>query len=214
MRLRALLFRGLLGTLVIAAASCADNKAKVDPPTSAVQKLIVSYDQKNVSAYLGAFSGDYSYEFSQQSDSVLVRQYVYGWFKTDETRSATHLFNGYTWQGRTLPGATAIDIHFGSETPVSDNSPGVDPTTHKLLATRVDGTITIPQPGAQPTTLLINNNYEVIYLVRGDKAVLLDSTQPADSMHWYIDRWVDLTQAQTGSSTSSVTWGALRASYR
>jgi hypothetical protein len=72
----------------------------------------------------------------------------------------------------------------------------------------------IPQPGANPHHYAIVNNFDVFYVVRGDAAVNLDSTQPADSLHWYIYRWVDLT-AKTDSSSQSdtVTWGALKGKY-
>ncbi|HEV8480387.1 MAG TPA: hypothetical protein VGR66_06290, partial [Candidatus Eisenbacteria bacterium] len=101
-------------------------------------------------------------------------------------------------------------------TPTDDNSPGVDPVTHKILATRVDGQIVVPNPGTEATAYMFTNNYNVFYFVRGDSSVGLDSSQPADSLHWYIYRWVDLTSGP-GTNRPQVapqTWGSLKASYR
>jgi len=95
----------------------------------------------------------------------------------------------------------------------------VDPATHKVLATRVDGQIIVPNPGADPTTFPVVNNFNVFYIVRGDAATGLDSGQPADSSHWYVYRWVDLTSSPspglaTASSTLRETWGGVKAMYR
>ena len=146
-----------------------------------------------------------------------MQQYSTGWFKTDEKESSAHLFNGYTPPGgATLSAATSINITLAVDIPSDDNSGGVDPTTHKVLATRVDGSITVPQSGAEPITYVITNNYNVFYLVRGDAAVNLDSTQPADAYHWYIYRWVDLSEASpkaNGPTVAARTWGSLKAAY-
>jgi hypothetical protein len=97
-----------------------------------------------------------------------------------------------------------------------------------LLPTLIDGSITVPQSGGSPLTYLITNNYNVFYLVRGDAAAAenrnLDTSQPADSTHWYIYRWVDLTgsagpNAVRTASTSQAplvdaTWGHLKAGWR
>jgi hypothetical protein len=86
-----------------------------------------------------------------------------------------------------------------------------------MLMTRVDGSVTVPQSGSEPLTYLITNNYNVFYLVRGDAADSLDATQPADSTHWYIYRWIDLTGTSpkaSGPATEQTTWGAIKARFR
>ena len=195
-------------------------------PQLAVKRFIHAYEQKKAPEYQGMFTGDFTYEFSTSTDPTLVTQYSTGWFKNDEKESSSHLFNGYTPPGGvTLPAATSIDINLATTIPTDD--PGSqDPTTHKILTTRVDGNITVPQSGAEPLTYVITNNLNVFYLVRGDVAVNLDSTQPADQNHWYIYRWVDLSEAAApapagGLRTASaepgltpLTWGHLRADWR
>lgn len=189
-----------------------------DPPENAIQRLIGACEQKKTPEYLGMLTGDFTYELSTSSDPTLVQLYATGWFKNDEKESATHLFNGYTPPGgATLPAATTIDINLAVDLPADDNTAGLDPITHKVLATRVDGYVTFPQSGSSPITYVISNNYHVFYLVRGDQAVNLDSTQPADMHHWYVYRWVDLTEAQSHSDSMTVhyaTWTQIKARYR
>jgi len=191
-------------------------------PQLAIQRFIGAYEQKKSPEYQGSFTGDFTYEFSTSTDPTLVTQYQTGWFKTDEKESSSHLFNGYTPPaGETLPAATSIQINLATDIPNDDNTSGFDPRTHKVLPTRVDGQITVPQSGGSPLTYLITNNYNVFYWVRGDAAAAenrnLDTSQAADSTHWYIYRWVDLTGGTPKSNdplTRSVTWAAIRALYR
>jgi len=165
-----------------------------DTPANAIERFRLSYEQKKAPEYQASFTGDFTYEFSTSTDPTLVQQYSTGWFKNDEKESSSHLFAGYTPPGgNTLEPASTISINLAVKLPTDDNSSGVDPTTHKVLATPVDGQIVVPNTGADATTYVITNNFNVFYLVRGDQAVNLDTTQPADSSHWYIYRWVDLT---------------------
>jgi len=194
-------------------------------PQLAVQRFVLAYEQKKAAEYQGMFTGDFTYEFSTSTDPTLVQQYSTGWFKNDEKESSAHLFQGYTPPGgATLPAATSIDINLAVDIPTDDNTSGVDPATHKVLATRVDGSITVPQSGAEPLTYVITNNYNVFYLVRGDVAVNMDATQKADASHWFIYRWVDLSEAtpapnsiRTASTAEPApaprTWGHLRADW-
>src|SRR6185436_4621203 len=151
----------------------------------------------------------------------LVNKYSTGWFKTDEDTSGQHLFLGFTPQGQPhSPAASSVNIDFKTTVPVDDNAPGVDPVTHKLLGTRVDGQIVIPPapPATDPTNYLIENNYNAFYLVRGDEAAGLSASQPADSIHWYIYRWVDLTvpppNARSPQAAQAPTWGKIKGLYR
>jgi len=85
----------------------------------------------------------------------------------------------------------------------------------------VNGMISVPEPGGDFLTYAIENNFNVFYIVRGDAAVNLDSSQPADPQHWYIYRWVDLTGVTAIQTTPSdapvptkpTTWGAVKARY-
>src|SRR5262249_14901625 len=140
----------LVLALFILATGCSDNPVVAPirqppplpppPPEIAIQRFIGAYEQKKLAEYLGMFTGDFTYEFSTSTDPTLVQQYSTGWFKNDEKESAAHVFNGYTPPGgATLPAATAIGINLAVDIPTDDNSSGVDPVTHKVLATRIDG---------------------------------------------------------------------------
>jgi hypothetical protein len=187
-----------------------------DTPAHAAARLVDTYEQRSGTAYAAMFTRNFTYEFSNTTDPTLVQQYSTGWFKADEQASSSHLFNGYTPPGgTTLPAATAISIIFATGTPSDDNmSP--DPVTHKVLLTRVDGSVTVPQSGS-PLTYEISNNLNEFYFVRGDSAVGLDSSQPADSTHWYVYRWIDLTGLAPDArrlQVESTTWGAVKGRYR
>jgi len=190
-----------------------------DSPEHAIERFRLAYEQKKATEYQGMFTGDFTYEFSSSTDPTLVQQYSTGWFKDDEKESSSHLFAGYKPPGgTTLEPASTISINFAVKLPSDDNSAGVDPTTHKVLATPVDGQIVVPNPGADATTFVITNNFNVFYIVRGDSAAGLDGSQPADPQHWYIYRWVDLTGTgglnPSRAQTNSITWGKVKAEYR
>jgi hypothetical protein len=197
-------------------------------PQLAMQRFIKGYEQKNATVYQGIFTSDFTYEFSNTTDPTLVTQYSTGWFKTDEKESSNHLFQGYTPPGgTTLPAATSITITLATDIPSDDNT-SPNPAAYKVLLTRVDGSITVPQ-AASPLTYEITNNLNEFHLIRGDIAGAagnLDATQKADSTHWYIYRWIDLTgsagpaSAVRTASTSqqpvdqNETWGHVKASWR
>jgi len=199
--------------------------AENDTPQHAVQRFVGAYEQKKTAEYGALFTGDFAFEFSNSTDPDLVVKYSAGWLKTDEDTAAIHLFQGYTPQGQShAPAASSINIDLTTTLPVDDNSPGLDPATHKILSTRVDGQIVIPPTGTatDPTNYLVENNYNAIYLVRGDQAVGLAASQPADDAHWYIYLWKDLTVSSAQPRNRPVspqpaqasTWANLRANYR
>jgi hypothetical protein len=159
------------------------------------------------------FTNDFSYAFSSSTDPTLVQKFGGSWSKDDEVTSARHLFRGYTPQGGpTYPAASAIDIDLSEATPSgSDTVVGLDWETHKFVAARINGAITVPVDGSDPIVYTISGNYMVFYLVRGDAAVNLDSSQPADADHWYVYRWLDRTQS---IPSGTVTWSAIKAFYR
>jgi hypothetical protein len=224
-------FAALAIFAVLFGAGCSGNPASPKPaaptlaandtPTNAAARLVGSYEQKNQSAFAGMLTGDFNFEFSTSTDPTLVQQYPTGWTRVDESESSSHLFSGYSPPGgSTLPAATSIDINLAVDIPTDDNTSGTNPTTHKVLATRVDGSITVPQAGSEPLTYVITNNYEVFYFVRGDVAAGLDETQPADAQHWYVYKWVDQTQNyiprpnSRGILVKTNTWGRLKSIYR
>lgn len=215
--------------LVLAVFGCSESPVKrsedigypePEPsPHLTILRLIASYEQKKTVEYQDLFTTDFTFEFSTSTDPDLVIKYQTGWFKADESASSAHLFQGYTPQGQPYaPPASSINIDLANTYPVDDNSPGLNPRTHKFLFTRVDGEVVIPT-SPDPTTYLIANNTNVFYIVRGDQASL-NPGQPADSAHWYIYRWVDLTVASSAPRSLSPqpgqkrTWASLKAAYR
>lgn len=113
-----------------------------------------------------------------------------------------------------------INIDFANTVPVDDGGAGIDPATHKFLFTRVDGQIVIPT-SPDPINFFIENNTNILYLVRGDIASGLTASQPADSTHWYIYRWVDITVGSAPPVTpdsplpaNPATWGKVKGLYR
>ncbi len=221
-------FAALSILFVIALSGCNDStQPKVtapalvanDTPAHAIERLVGAYERKDESAFERMFTGDYTYEFSNTTDPLLVSRYAIGWFKLDEEASSSHLFSGHTQSGdATLPAASTIDINLAVTSPVDDNSSGVDPATHKLLATRVDGLVAVHPQGTDPVTFVIENNFNVFYIVRGDSAVGLDSNQPPDTQHWYVYKWKDLTGSSSPSlairsAAKTSTWGSLKGLY-
>jgi hypothetical protein len=191
-----------------------------DSPANATSRLVGAYRQKNQAAYADMLTGDFNFQFSPSTDPALVQQYPTGWARLDETESSSHLFTGFTPQGgAAMPAASNITIVFADSVPADDNSPGVDPATHKILDTRVDGTITVPQSGGS-LVYSIANNEDIIYFVRGDAAALVDTTQVADAQHWYVYKWKDVSQNfiprpnSSGVLAKASTWGGIKATYR
>ena len=175
-----------------------------DTPSHAVSRLIGAYQEKDAGAYAGMLTGDFRFFFSASADPSLASQFPNGWTRKAETQSASHLFSGTS-----LPAAQTIVIQLANTSPVDDNTEGVVPETHKLLVTRVDGTI---QAGS--TTYSMTNNLDVFYFVRGDAAHGLNDSQPADDQHWYLYRWVDQTVLGGGAQAEDVTWGRVKGLYR
>ena len=189
-----------------------------DTPAHAVARLLGAYERRDDKDYGAMLTGDFTYEFSPGSDRFYVDQYPNGWFKVDELQSSSHLFHGYhaySTDGTTT--ATKIEMRFANMTPVADTTAGLDSSTHQVLTTRVDGEITVHRaiPSGDFVFELFDNQHE-FYFVRGDSAKGLDATQPADSLHWYLYRWLDRTWmfADLRPTSPQSTWGTVKGIYR
>ena len=64
-----------------------------------MKRFVGAYEQKKVQEYQDMFTSDFTYEFSNGTDPDLVTKYSTGWFKSDETESSSHLFQGWTPPG-------------------------------------------------------------------------------------------------------------------
>jgi hypothetical protein len=189
-----------------------------DTPANTVARFTAAYERKEENAWRNLFTEDFAWEFSIGTDPDLALRYVGGWFKTDETTSAQNLFLGFTDGGGLYHRpAKSIDMSLSPTTPIPDaTSP--DPSKYHVLQTTVDMTVVVPPTSGQTeeTTYLVDNNIHRISLVRGDAIPgELDADQPADSLHWYIYKWVDQTPGYgLALQSRPSSWGRVKALYR
>jgi hypothetical protein len=201
-------------------------------PAGAVARFAGSYARQSLGDYAGVFTADFGFTFSGQSDPTLVLEYGTSWGKDDELAAAAHLFDGFTSAeapNETYGGATNIRLVMDPE--IIDDLVHPDSSRYYKLAIvpSIDLQITILN-GAIETIYEIASR-QAFYLVRGD-AARLDAGQPADSLHWYVKRWDDLSTAFPGVAstpggarpgdtvparvlpTEPASWGRLKAIYR
>ena len=185
-------------------------------PSNLMQRLENTYESKSESGYVKLLAGDFRYAFSVSADQLLVNQYP-NWDRDDEETSYKHLVNGFTNSvGTAIPAASRIDLTFYGVNygPDPDHS---DSTTHyqKVVVVTVDGTIEVPS-SPDPVSYHISARHEFC-LVRGDAAVVA-SGAIADSTHWYLRRWDDLSLTLTSkfpviNPATAQTWGSIRSQY-
>jgi hypothetical protein len=192
-----------------------------DTPANTIQRFVWAYENKKAAEYENLFTEDFTFEFSTATDPELAQQYAAGWLKLDEKTSAHHLFEGFMDDSTGYhTAASSIALTFANSAPSGDTD-NPDPTRFKVLATRVDGVITVPPTGGQTedTHYVIDNNFLRFFLVRGDAAASLAAGQPADSTHWYIWKWRDETSgayapASLRAATQPSTWSKVKGLYR
>jgi hypothetical protein len=223
MRKHQMIFVALAATVILL-AGCVYNPTPAPPPPppppaplndspeGAIKRFVWAYQNKKGTEYEQIFTEDFTFEFSTATDPELAQQYQNGWFKLDEKTSARHLFEGFTDDSTGYhPPASSIALTLAKTTP-SDDTEGRDPTKFKVLATRVDGVITVPPTGTQTedTRYVIDNNLHRFFLVRGDAALDVNSNPTvlppllADSTRWYIYRWIDETAGITGAPSGGL----------
>jgi len=197
-------------------------------PQNTMLRFQAAYQYQDITTYKNLLTADFRYTFSQQSDPSLVTLYGNNWGKDDETESATHLLTGFTNSGGTyVAPASAITMAFINDQYYTDPAHSDSARFYDYTPiTTVNLNIDVPTSDGG-TTYNISAPHS-FYLVRGD-AAFLDAGQPADSTHWYIRHWDDLSPkvpgtvgmlrvASTGSvnasgSTVASTWGATKARY-
>jgi hypothetical protein len=193
-----------------------------DSPKNTILRFIAAYEGKKTAECQALFTGDFVFEFSNSADPGLAAKWAAGWFAADESLYVKNLFEGGTNQdGGFQEAASGIDLIFIKTEPVADTDSG-DPTRFHVLSTPVDAVFVVPPtpPATDPTQYVISNNSHRFFLVRGDAAVGLKATQPADSTRWYIWKWADETRgyvapaAALERASENATWGGLKATYR
>jgi hypothetical protein len=188
-------------------------------PMNLMQRFEATWKSQVESQYAPLLSDDFRYVFSVAADPVLANQYP-NWSKADEEASTRHLFDGFRNSvGDSVPGASRIDFTLtGMSQGIDFSHPDSTTQYQRVIVTAVDMTIDVPQAGADPIQYLVNARDE-FYLVRGDAAVISGSAN-ADTTHWYIRRWDDLTTVTSigklpvinPSRTTSL--GSIKARYR
>jgi hypothetical protein len=177
-------------------------------PAGALRLLEWCWNQQDADRYCGLFPQEYRFAFSALDPYGNAYRDV-PWTFEDESTFATHLFEG---GHPTEPPAThvvfALDRDFLVQ---SDPRPGKDPRWHKYVRSSLDLQVLTPN-GIKHIT-----GFSGFYLARGDSASVPPCGGPADSLHWYVDRWEDDTVSAGGSQANpskAFTLGALKALYR
>ena len=210
---------------------------KDTPPNDSPQNTMIrfqrAYQYQDITQYTNLLTSDFRYTFSAQSDPTLNTTYP-NWGKDDETESTKHLLTGFTNASAVyVPPASNITIQFINDQYYLDPLHSDSLSFYRYCpVTTVNLNIDVPVDGGGSTTYIISAAHS-FYLVRGDAAIL-DPGQAADSTHWYIRHWDDLspklgastiqvasahaplgTAGSTGGATSMpITWGGLKGSYR
>jgi len=193
-----------------------------DSPKNTILRFIAAYEAKKTAECQALFTGDFVFEFSNSADPELANQWALGWFAADESVYVKNFFLGGTNQdGMYQEPASSIDLIFFKTEPVADTDSG-DPTRFQVLSTPVDAVFVVPPtpPATDSIYYIVTDNSHRFFLVRGDAAVGLKSTQPADSTHWYVWKWRDETSGlpaapgALGRATVNVTWGKVKGLYR
>jgi hypothetical protein len=172
-----------------------------------------------VLGYTALFTDDLRFQFSTQSDSVLVALYGGNWSWDDESAAAEHLYEGFVdAHGILHPAASSLAVDFVNarfyldpEHPDSAAEYAFTPVAAANL------TVEVPGDGGRTIRFVVSAPQD-FWLVRGD-AARLRAGQPADSTRWYIRRWEELAPASESPGPASgdtirTTWGRLKASYR
>lgn len=235
---RTLALPTLLGALLVAIASGCGNDKGSNPvitpvpenstPAGTLARFDALYQAQDAAEFGKLFTSDFSFHFSTQSDPNLAQQYGFNWGKDDEIVSATHLFDGFTSTDppfETFGPATHIELAFVNPEILDDLLLPDSSRFYKyVVVPTADLTITVVN-GSVETIYEISSHHD-FYLARGDVAHL-DAGQPADSLHWYIRRWDDMSVPSASPqgagqplSTSRImptepaSWGKLKAQYR
>ena len=193
-----------------------------DTPKNTILRFIAAYEGKKTAECQALFTGDFVFEFSNSADPGLANRWSAGWFAADESVYVKNLFlGGTTLDGAYQEAAGRIDLIFTKTEPVADTDSGA-PTRFQVLSTPVDGVFVVPPkpPATDSTYYIITNNSHRFFLVRGDAAAGLKSTQPTDSTHWYVWKWADETVGAPAApaaferATVPASWGKVKGLYR
>jgi len=189
---------------------------KNDTPLHALQRLVFAMEEESPLEYVALFTSDFRFEFSEASDPPLVTLYGDSWNKGDETAFLRHLLQGFVSStGAYVPGSGSIAMRMDRDTVFADPA-HADSTRFYAYCPVYSMQLMVDVSDTSGVTSFEINAPQDLYLVRGDAAVL-DAGQPADSLHWYIHHWDDLSPPPPAGGTAGqvpTTWGRLKARYR
>jgi hypothetical protein len=189
-------------------------------PQAAMLRFEAAYEYQALAEYAALFTADFRFAFSSDADPQLVSQFPDTWGKGNEIQSTSHLFDGFTnSEGQSLPPASLITLTLNGPQIIADPD---YPDSAAFYAYMIVPSIRLELEisNTDGFTMQVPHDF---YLVRGDAAVL-DSSQPADSVHWYIRRWVDKspplasvgrpgTEPARFMPANPSTWGKVKATY-
>jgi hypothetical protein len=199
-----------LTSLALFAFGCGEDEVPLEPevpvnpypanstPEGAIRRFISTYEARDTSEFLKLFTSDFEFQFSNSTDPDLVNKFSAGWFKDDEIISSRNLFvGGVNSGGEFQPAAVSIDLNLGNTSPGPITFRGQDTLLHQRLFTSLNLTIQLPPSQFDPegTTFVVGGvdpAAHEFFFVRGDAAEL-ESDQATDSLHWYINRWADVS---------------------
>jgi hypothetical protein len=179
-----------------------------------------AYEYQALAEYAALFTADFRFAFSSDADPDLVSQFGDTWGRDHEIQSTSHLFVGFTNSGGQYHApASLIALTLNGPQIFAD----LDyPDSAAFYAYMIVPSIRLELEisNTDGFTMQVPHDF---YLVRGDAAVL-DSSQPADSVHWYIRRWVDKspplasvgrpgTEPARFMPAQESSWGRMKALY-
>jgi hypothetical protein len=208
--------------LVILAGCSGDDPVKpvvTDPlpanssPAGALARLEAALELQNGNGYRDLFTSDYYFSFSSETDPNLVVYYGTSWDRTLEDLAMRNVFDA----------ASTVVVTFSNVT-IVDDSTHADSTAWYRVARipSCSADVTIPDGSGGFVSYNLDGRQDFA-LVRGD-AALLPAGLPADSTHWYVRQWSDLSIPVVARTkplptiamplpASTMTWGRLKSHF-
>jgi hypothetical protein len=166
---------------------------KADSPAHLMERFEKTWEFESEAQYALLLSDDFRFHFSPASDPDLVNQYGENWRKTNEVAAIMNLFHGFVnGMGEQVPGAIRFDMSLTGVQYLGNDPDHPDSTAQyqKVIVSNLDMLFEVPL-SPEPIQYHVSSRQEY-FLVRGDAAVLASEVS-ADTTHWYLRKWDDLT---------------------
>ncbi len=155
-------------------------------PAGPLHALQEAYRARDIALFTSLLTSDYRYHFYDETGRTWN---LVGFTREKEIRSASCLFGsepGDTLCPKEFPPADSIALTVHG-TRLADDPEHPDSTEHYALVIAEQFVLHAWLPSGMD--LLTDPSTHAFHVVRGDVAHLT-AGQPADSLHWYIRRWV------------------------